>query len=152
MNLIDEFFSRGEKEFRFLIDEFGCKKRAKQTDAGVYRLRYESETTNISIRFEWREQTISVLLGRRDRQPPRRPEDEMIAFDLEDLLKLRTGRHAIDLDRFGKVLTRRDVKQMISTYARALRNHAADVLQGDFTSFPELENVVRKRMQDHARA
>jgi hypothetical protein len=150
VNLIDEFFKLADKEFQFLIDEFGYKKKAKQTDAGVYRRCYENRTTNVAIRFDWREQYIHVLFGRRDRNPPRRPEDEMVAFDLEDLLKLRTGRHAIDLNRFGKALTRRDVKQMISAYARALRRHAGDVLQGDFAVFPALEKIVRKRMKDHA--
>jgi len=152
VNLIDEFFQRGEKEFHFLIDEFGCKKRAKQTDGGVYRLRYENKTTNVAIRLDWREQYIHVLFARRDHPPPQRPEDEMIAFDLEDLLKLRTGRHAIDRGRFGKVLTHSEINEMVDTYARALRDHATDVLQGDFTSFPELEKIVRKRMQDHASA
>jgi len=149
VNLGDEFLKRGEKQFEFLVAEFGCKKRANKTDGGVYRLRYENKTTNVAIRLDWREQYLSVLLGRRDREPPRRPENELIAFDLEDLLKLRTGRHAIDLSRFGKVLTHTDINEMTSAYARALRDHAADILQGDFTLFPELEKIVRKRMQDH---
>ena len=152
INTLDEFLEIGEKEFQFLVDEFGFKKKANKTDTGVYRLRYEIETTKVEIGFEWRDQYISVLLGRRDRKKPQgmpRPEDELVAFNLEDLLKLRTGRYAIDQDRFGKALTRKDVKEILSTYARRLREHAADVLQGDFSIFPELEKIVRKRMKDH---
>ena len=152
VTLIDGFFELGEKAFAFLTDEFGFRKKAKKTDAGVYRLRYENKTTKVEIGFDWREQTIYGLLGRRDRKPPQRPEDELVAFNLEDLLKLRTGKHAIDQDRFGKALTRKDVKEIIGTYARALRAHAADVLHGDFAVFPEVEKIVRKRIKDHAPA
>lgn len=155
-NIIDQFFDIGEKDFQFLVGEFGFKKRANKTDVGVYRLPYENETTKVEIGFEWREQYVYVLLGRRDRKKPQekgrlpRPEDELVAFNLEDLLKLRTGKYAVDQDRFGKALTHKDIKEILSTYARGLREHAADVLQGDFTIFPELEKIVRKRMKDHA--
>jgi hypothetical protein len=156
VNVLDEFLETGEKEFQFLVDEFGCKKKANKTDVEVYRLPYENTTTKVEIGFDWREQYLYVLLGRRDREKLKakgrmpRPEDEIIAFNLEDLLQLRTGKYAIDQDRFGKALTRKDIKDILSTYARALREHAADVLQGDFSIFPELEKIVRKRMKDHA--
>jgi hypothetical protein len=154
-NIIDAFFEIGEKEFRFLVDEFGFKKKANKTDVEVYRLRYEYKTTNVEIGFEWRDQYINVLLGRCDREKPQRmprPEDELLAFSLEDLLKFRTGKYAIDQDRFGKALTRKDINEILNTYARGLREHGADVLQGDFSVFSELEKIVRKRMKDHALA
>jgi hypothetical protein len=156
VNIIDEFFEIGEKEFQFLVDEFGFNKKANKTDVEVYRLPYENETTKVEVGFDWREQYIYVLLGRRDGKKPEgkpimpRPEDEIVAFNLEDLLKLRTGKYAIAQDRFGRALTRKDIKEILSTYAGALREHAGDVLQGDFSIFPELEKIVRKRMKDHA--
>lgn len=158
MSILDEFLELGEKEFQYLVDEFGFKKRANKTDVGVYRLPYDNGTTKVEIGFEWRDQYVYVLLGRRDVKKPKdarrlpRPEDELHAFNLEDLLKLRTGKYAVDQDRFGKALTREDIKEILSTYARALREHAADVLQGDFSVFPELEKIVRKRMKDQSLA
>jgi hypothetical protein len=82
-----------------------------------------------------------VLFARRDRATAPAAEDELIAFDFEDLLTLRTARHAIDVDRFGKLLTRSDFKEMVKTYARALQYYAADILQGDFTMSPEHEKI-----------
>lgn len=153
--IIDDFFKIGEKEFQFLVDEFGFKKRANKTDVEVYRLRYENGTTKVEIGFEWRDQYVYVLLGRREKKSKDagrlpRPEDELVAFNLEDLLQVRTGKYGVDQERFGKALTRKDIKEILSTYARGVREHAADVLQGDFTVFPELEKIVRKRMKDHA--
>ena len=153
-DLKEQFFEIGEKEFQFLVDEFGFKKRARRKDAGVYRLYYETKMTEVEIGFEWRDQYIYVLFGRLDREAPQekgrlpRPEDELTAFGLEDLLKIRTGRYGVDHDRFGKALTPKDVKQILSTYARGLRKHGADVLQGDFTIFPKLEKIIRKRMKE----
>lgn|SRR5690348_7703219 len=157
-NIIDEFFEIAEREFRFLVEEFGFKQKAKKTDVEVYRLPYENATTKVEVGFDWRDQYIYVLLGRRDVKKPKdarrlpQPQDEIVAFNIEDLLKLRTGKYGIDQDRFGKALTRKDIKEILSTYARGVREHAADVLQGDFTVFPELEKIVRKRMTDHALA
>lgn len=153
--IIDEFFKIGEKEFQFLVDEFGFKKRANKTDVEVYRLPYENGTTKVEIGFEWRDQYVYVLLGRREKKSKDagrlpRPEDELVAFNLEDLLQVRTGKYGVDQERFGKALTRKDIKEILSTYARGVLEHAADVLQGDFTVFPELEKIVRKRMKDHA--
>ena len=154
VGLTEEFFKIAEKEFQFLVDEFGFKKRARKKDAGVYSLLYETKMTEVGIGFEWRDQYIYVGLGRRDRKAPQekgrlpRPEDELTSFDLEDVLKLRTGKYAIDEDRFGRALTLKDVKEILSTYARGLRKHGPDVLQGDFSIFPELEKIVRKRMKD----
>ena len=153
-DLTDKFFEIGEKDFQFLVDKFGFKKRARIKDAGVYSLLFETKTTYVAISFEWRDQYINVLLGRRDRKAPQdkgrlpRPEDELVAFSLEDLLKLRTGKYAIGDNRFGRALTRKDIKEILSTYARALLEHAADVLQGDFSVFSKLEKIVRKRMKD----
>ena len=152
-NLTEEFFEIGEKEFQFLPDEFGFKKRARKKDAGVYSLLYETKTTDVAISFEWRDQYIDISLGRRDRKAPQekgrlpRPEDELTVFGLEDLLKLRTGEYAISENRFGRALTRKDIKEILNTYARGLRKHATDVLQGDFSIFPSLEKIVRKRMK-----
>ena len=155
IKISDEFLKIGEKEFRFLVDEFGLKKRANKTDAGTYYLLYENKTTTVAVTLEWRDQYINVLLGRRDRKVPDRlprPEDELLSFSLEDLLKVRTGKYAIEEGRFGRALTRKDIKEVLSAYARGLREHGADVLQGDFSIFPKLEKIVRQRMKDLSRA
>ncbi len=38
-------------------------------------------------------------------------------------------------------------KQLLQAYAEILKEHAADVLEGDFTVFPQLEPHVRREMR-----
>ena len=71
-DLKTEFFEIGEKEFQFLVDEFGFKKKARKTDVRVYSLRYETETTKVELGFEWRDQYIYLLLGRLTVKKPQR--------------------------------------------------------------------------------
>jgi hypothetical protein len=151
-DLTDEFFEMCADEFQFLVDEFGCRKRAKKTDAGVYRVPYENGTTKVEIGLEWREQYIYVLLGRRDAKRAEergrlpQPDDEITAFNLEDLLALRAPGEGVSPDSFGRALTREAIERILQTYARALREHGADVLQGDFKILPAVTKIMRQRM------
>jgi hypothetical protein len=45
VDVMASLFQRCEKEFHFLIEKFGCKRRANQTDASTYGLRHENKQT-----------------------------------------------------------------------------------------------------------
>lgn len=155
-DLRDDFIEICEREFKFLVKEFGFKKTKTKTDTDTFRIQYENSTTTVEAGVEWREQYFYVVIGRRDRKKTKakdrmpRPEDELVSFNLEDLLTLRVPGYIVSSGYFAQKLTRKDVERIMGKYAQALRKHAADVLQGDFTIFPELEKIVRKRMKDHA--
>lgn len=155
-DLRDDFIEICEREFNYLVEEFGFKKTSTKTDVDTPRIRYENSTTMVEAGVEWREQYFYVAIGRRDRKKTKakdrmpRPEDEIVTFNLEDLLTLRVSGYIVSSGYFGQKLTRKDIERIMRNYARALREHAADVLQGDFAIFPELEKIVRKRMKDHA--
>ena len=155
-DLRDDFIEICEREFKFLVEEFGFKKTATKTDADTPRIRYENSTTMVEAGVEWREQYFYVAIGRRDRKKTKvkdrmpRPEDELVTFNLEDLLTLRVPGYIVSPGYFGQKLARKDIERIMRKYAQSLREHAADVLQGDFSIFPELEKIVRKRMKDHA--
>ena len=155
-DLRDDFIEICEREFEFLVDEFGFKRTSTKTDSDTPRIRYENTTTTVEAGVEWREQYFYVAIGRGDRKRPKdrmpRPEDEIFTFNLEDLLTLRVPGYVVSPGYFGQKLTRKDIQRIMGGYARALREHAGDVLQGDFSIFPELEKIVRKRMKDHSRA
>lgn len=155
-DLRNDFIEICERDFTFLVDEFGFKKTKTKTDVDTPRIRYENSTTMVEAGVEWRELYFYVAIGRRDKQETKakdrmpRPEDELVTFNLEDLLTLRVPGYIVSSGYFGQTLTRQDIERIMGKYAQDLRKHAADVLQGDFTIFPELEKIVRKRMKDYA--
>lgn len=155
-DLRNDFIEICERDFEFLVEEFGFKKTKTKTDVDTPRIRYENDTTMVEVGVEWRELYFYVVIGRRDRKKTSekdrmpRPEDELVSFNLEDLLTLRVPGYIVSSGYFGQKLNRKDIERIMGKYAQELRKHAADVLQGDFTIFPELEKIVRKRMRDHA--
>jgi len=154
---IDDFFEVCEAEFRFLVDEFGFRKKARKTSAGVFRVPYEGAPAKVEVGFEWRDQYIYVLLGKpglprwkaEGRLP--RPSDELMGFNLEDLLTVRAPGSGIDEKTFGRALTREDIEHVCGTYARALREQAADVLRGDFSVLPAVERIINERVEKYSR-
>lgn len=154
---VNDFFEVCTAHFDFLSEEFGFKRRAKKRDAGVYRVPYEGERAKVEVGFEWREQYVYVLLGKpgvprwqaEGRLP--HPSDELTGFNLEDLLSLRAPGGGVDEKTFGRALTRQDFEHVCGTYARALREHAADVLRGDFSVMPAIARIVKARMEKYSR-
>jgi hypothetical protein len=153
----EDFFEVCTTSFDFLVGQFGFKRRAKKRDAGVFRVPYEGALTKVEIGFEWRDQYVYVLLGRRDGaragkgEATPRAAGEITAFNLEDLLSLRAPGRGVDESVFGRALTREDFEHVCGTYSAALREHAADVLRGDFSVLPQVAKIVRGRMEKFSR-
>lgn len=101
------------------------------------------ETTAIAVRFEVRENHVFVIIRRLvDGKVPMYPifikhDTVLDLFYLDDLIKLRLPSIKVGADD--------DVEVKIPKYADALQKCATDVLQGDFSVFPELEQVVKNR-------
>ena len=153
----EDFFDVCTASFDFLVEQFGFKRRAKKRASGVFRVPYETDATKVEVGFEWRDQYIYVLLGRQGvprwkeegRLP--RPSDEITAFNLEDLLSLRAPGGGLDAKTFGRALAREDIEHVCGTYARALREHAADVLRGDFSVMPAVARIMNERAEKYSR-
>jgi hypothetical protein len=154
---VKDFFEVCTTDFDFLVEEFGFRRKAKKRDAGVYRVPYESARAKVEVGFEWREQYIYVLLGKpgvprwkaEGRLPS--PSDELTGFNLEDLLSLRAPGGGLDAKTFGRALEREDIEHVCGTYARALREHAADVLRGDFSVMPAMARIMNERAEKYSR-
>lgn len=154
---VEDFFEVCTANFDFLVEEFGFKRKARKRDADIYRVPYEGARAKVEVGFDWREQYINVLLGRpgvprwqaEGRLPS--PSDELTAFNLEDLLSLRAPGSGVDAKTFGRALTREEIEHVCGTYARALREHAADVLRGDFSVMPAVARIMSERAEKYSR-
>lgn len=154
-SLIDAFFNKCVEKFQFLIEQYAFKQIAKKAEAGVYRIIYKNKTTAVEVGLEWREQYIYVELyrlieGRIKNNPIIiRPETELTAFNLEDLLETRAPELKLPPDYFGRPLTIGIIENALARYAFSVKKYAADILQGDFGAFDKLESIVKGRLTDN---
>ena len=138
-------------KFVFLQREYKYKLvNIKRSIYGTH-ITYKNSTTAVIVSDVRRDGGIFVKLVRLvdGAIPPYpitiKPDTVLHHFDLNDILSLRnpSARPAqpdIDALRDPEVLS-----EVITKYARALRLHAPDILQGNFTLFPQLDRIVRKR-------
>jgi hypothetical protein len=148
----DVFIETSLKEFQFLIDRYHCKMRTSKKPR-LCEIKYQNTTTAVTVGFEqWREQYIfvdigRVIKGRVMRDPIAiRHDSDLHSFNIEDLLTLRNPSLRIDWTKIQEPLTPESVETIVGSYARAVREHATDILQGDFRIFPELERIVKARI------
>jgi hypothetical protein len=75
-----------------------------------------------------------------------KPETAVNSFYLGNILALRSPTTKIESKYIdiGKP-TREELEKALGPYANALENQAQDILQGDFSIFPELEKIVKRR-------
>ena len=149
------FFRAAKKSFRFLVDEFQCRVTSEASDAWGDELTYQNSTTAVNIRYEPREKYVFILLcrlvgGKVPEHPGVvHPDTDLNRYGLDDLLKLRAPALKILKKEFGVPFTERNLRTMVETYARGVRNYAADILHGDFSIFPELEKIVKRRAEEY---
>lgn len=150
----DRFFNLCLQKFQFLFDEYGFKKKRKETAGGDYSILFQNTMTAIVVGFEWRDQYIYVRLcrlpdGEFRKNPIFITEDsEISCFDIEDLLTIRAPEMGIDAALFGKALSDKEVERVIAVYADAVQTQASDILKGDFSVWPELDAIVKNRVRE----
>lgn len=130
-----------------LAERFGLRVVKVEDLPHASEVWYANRTTGLKVRLDWDEfrpfLTIARL-GARGRFPeepifPRSPPTEI--FDLDHLILLRAGR----IHPVGALIRAREASQAeecLRAYAKAAEAHAADVLEGDFSVFPELTRGI----------
>jgi len=122
--------------FQFLVDEFGCRLASTKEDGGTHSVIYQNSTTAVGVYFEARDRAVWVVLMRLFKGK-RLPYDGSYSHGLRHLIRLRAP--SITLEE--TVHSEADIERVLSEDASAVRTYAADVLQGDFGVFPELERI-----------
>ncbi|NOS72558.1 MAG: hypothetical protein HOP33_21885 [Verrucomicrobia bacterium] len=143
-----QFQSDCRNAFRFLEDHYKCSivqpppdERLPEWLRGL-ELHYQNTTTEIIIHFEPLDAVPVIHIRRRgaDRN----------SHSLGVLLLVKDpGLHSLTSKKAGHPL--RDPTVMLELYAHALRTAGDDVLRGDFTIFPKLDEMRmalnQKRLQ-----
>jgi len=151
-NVVDSFVELCRRRFEFLTQEHECRLRQIKKYNYDATVTYLNRTTGVQIGFEPRMGGVFVTLARlTEGEFPLYPQghiegtNDPSAFDLEDLVKLRGGETVNQtsinvtnpsLDALDRVLVQ---------YAHKLRDYGGPILSGDFSVFPDLAKIVRKR-------
>jgi len=133
--------------FQFLIDEFGFKVVVTEWDPFGTEIEYRNQTTSINIRFEPREYRVFVFFSQLVNNRSPEYADAMNGFYLDDLIELRSPSPRVE-QKFHEAFTPRKLERILWQYATALRQHATDILKGDFRVFTTLAQIVAKRAEE----
>jgi hypothetical protein len=139
-----------KKAMQPLADRFGLRVKDEVERPDFAEAVYVNNTTGVSVSVDWSEFRPFVRLHELvDGELPPEPLSyatgpQLQTFDADDLLIHRAGGGP----PVGKMLGERDnyaAARLLAEYARALEQHATDVLSGDFTVCGELDRIVRLR-------
>lgn len=139
-----------KKGMQSLVERFGLRVKEEVDRPDFAEAIYANDTTGLSVSVDWSEFRPFVRLHQlvNGELPPEpfsyAAGPQLQSFDVDDLLIVRAGGGS----PVGKMLGERDnyaAGRMVGEYAKALEQHATDVLSGDFTIFQELDGIVKTR-------
>jgi hypothetical protein len=134
-----------EREFRFLVDEFGFGEPEQEAGRSYLAVAYRTDKIGIRVEFEEREQAIWVVLTPLEHgEWPDRFRSRFVY--LERLAELRGARLPSGGRRYP--LSPDALRHEVHTQATLLASIARDVLRGDVRILDELilsQNEQRRR-------
>jgi hypothetical protein len=122
-----------------------------------YTAIFQNETTAVRVYFEWQERYLSVqvcrLINGKVQRAAESLASEWARFHVGDLLTVRVPEYdqsALQLPEEWKSeqATMDEIGQSLEEYAGALRVHGGDILRGDFTVFPQLDKIAKRRARE----
>ena len=141
-----------KKEFGFLNAEYGLKMTNIEKDVYGCYATYSNDVVAVEISFSMKDGGIFIMLCRmvNGELPAQeifvRSDTVLNRFDLEDIVDLKNP--SIDLKPVfadPDNPTAKELAENLKVYAEALKKYAKDILSGDFSSFAELEKIVKRR-------
>ncbi len=144
--------------FSFLVVDLGFRQeRPLRTREGV-EVAFLSDVCGVRAAYEIRDAYLYVTLhrlsgGRFVRDDAIRPETALTSHSLDDILLLRSPSALVrPVYAYGSQSEyyqgRRGMVLYVSRFAQNLRDHAADVLSGDFSVFGLLDPLVKQRAKN----
>jgi len=118
---------------------------------GCY-ITYNNDIVAVEVSYEIKDGGLFVMLCRMvdGGLPPQevfvRSKTVLNRFDLEDIVSLKEP--SIDLEQdFADPHkpTTKELETNLRVYAEALKTYAKDILRGDFSTFADLEKIVKRR-------
>ena len=143
-----EFQRVCDAAFRFLADEYQYRSQGLQQEPWLWSLIYFGPHAAVGIIFEHRDHYLSVELHPLIRGELIQPyfERRRNSVDVQILLDvLSTGLHPFPPGLTGRRRSDAEIKQIISGYASAVQIYATDLLRGDFSILPTIQDYIAAR-------
>jgi len=149
--MMNNFLIISNKAFQFLVDEFSFVVIKTESDPYGTQILYQNSTTAVRIRFEHRENKLFVLLmrlinGKLPEYPIFIKSDTIInSFYLDDIidfyLQVSQNQEKINCNCPNNC----ELESIVLWSAASLKQFGRDILLGDFSTSPELQNIVLQR-------
>lgn len=148
----DKFEMLCRKIFNFLEKDFGCRLDSVVRDSYGAYLAYRNSTTGVKISFTPGDGDVLIYLIKLiDGVMPVYPvtitlKDSVYYFELDEVISIKNPTLQIlnpSTDEMIKKIS--TLKEILLQQAEYLKKYAADILKGNFSIFPELEKIVKKR-------
>jgi hypothetical protein len=146
----DTFEQIVRQEFKYLETDFNF--HVHKVEKNVYGcfLIYKGLALAIRVSFEIHDGGVFVYIYRlKDGKIPEYPiffdpKADFHIFDFNNLVLLKTN-HPIEQNEQSVYEDGEYMKCIIREYAESLRTYGADLLNGDFSVFPEIRKIVARR-------
>ena len=143
---VEEFQELCRSEFHFLEENYGFVEQELGKEGTINRRRFEvqyvSPKTYVLVVGLSYAHSLGVWFGPAERAAP----ESSPGYNLEDLLQIR--RPDLSLEKTIGKRANSDQPAQIRHYARALKESADDVLRGDFSILPQLEEILDRRRKE----
>lgn len=141
--------------FSFLSAAFDLDRKLRDKERGLEMISC-NQVVAVDLSFEARDFYLFVKLVRlqNGKLPPSpgeiRPNTVLHSFDLDDIVGMRSPPSLIPPYEGSTVFDLEFFEQIATTQSKNLREFASDVLEGDFSIFEKLDQVVKDRARSAA--
>ena len=138
--------------FSFLEADYGFRVTSKVNKTG-FELRYRDDLVGVIVGYQTREPWQVVVCRLVDGRFPSavgemRPDTELNCFDLDDILQVTSSSDQPAPETRSPYIMPTD--DFIQHQALLLKSKCADILQGNFSVFPLLDQLVKDRARQIA--
>jgi hypothetical protein len=123
--------------FRFLTTTYGFEETETGCIQGEIWIVFRSDVSRVIVQFEYR-CTVWLTIGQG-------VNGEM--FSLNHVLHLRAPHRELE-PVIGSFFDPKQIDEIMQERSDALREHADDLLRGDFTIFPKLREIMAEQFAD----
>ena len=147
-----------KKHFSYLTNKYGFSFENNVSDTWWYRLTYLNQAINLGIviHFERRDFYIFIKLCRLingklvQNTGEINPKTKINCFDMDDIISLKSKNSLYPPHELNTIFNDDLFKKIVRIQANNLKTHAEEILKGDFSIFPQLEKIIKKRAKNFA--